>query len=82
MLAKTKLSGIEVLICESLTDSYITHDKFVLVNNELKEYDDVKEGIKNLKTSTFNQRFWFIYNNVLGYNVLFSLFITSFSLFV
>ena len=80
MLAK--LSGIEVLICESLTDSYITHDKFVLVNNELKEYDDVKEGIKNLKTSTFNQRFWFIYNNVLGYNVLFSLFITSFSLFV
>ena len=30
----------------SLTDSNITHDEFILIN----EYDDMKEEIKNLKT--------------------------------
>ena len=28
-------------------NSYISHEKFVLVNNELGEYNDMKEGIKN-----------------------------------
>ena len=31
-------------------DSNINHVKFVLINNSLKEYDDIKEEIKNLKT--------------------------------
>ena len=48
MLAKSKLNSIEVLISKALIDSNISHDKFVLVNNMLKEYDDMKQEIKNL----------------------------------
>ena len=47
MLAKPKLNTIEVSISKALIDSNISHDKFVSVNNLLKEYDDMKEEIKN-----------------------------------
>ena len=50
MLAKFKLKSIEVLISNSLIDSVISHDEIVLINNVLKEYNKMKEGIKNLKT--------------------------------
>ena len=33
-----------------LLNSVISHDEFVLINNVLKEYNEMKEGIKNLKT--------------------------------
>ena len=49
-LAKSKLNIIEVLISKSLTDSNISHDEFVSINNVLKEYEELKEKIKNLKT--------------------------------
>ena len=39
------LNRIEVLSSKALIDSYISRDKFVLVNNFLKEYD-MKEKIK------------------------------------
>ena len=48
--AKTKLNSIEVLISKALIDLNISHDEFILVNNVLKEYDDMKKEIKNLKT--------------------------------
>ena len=41
---------MEVLISEDLINSRISHEEFILVNNVLKEYDDMKEAIKNLKT--------------------------------
>ena len=44
-LAKTKLNSTEILMHESLIDSYISHDEFVLVNNVLKIYDDMKKEI-------------------------------------
>ena len=50
MLAKSKLNSIEVLISKALIDSNISHGKFVLINNALKEYDNMKEEIKNLKS--------------------------------
>ena len=50
MLAKSKLNSLEILISEALMDSNINHDEFILINNVLKKYDDVKEEIKNLKT--------------------------------
>ena len=50
LLAKSKLSSIEVSISKALIDSIIIHDKFVLIKNVLKEYDKVKKEIKNLKT--------------------------------
>ena len=57
LLAKTKLNSIEVLISKALIDSYFRHDEFVLVDNVLKEYDNMKVEIKNLNTSTVSQRF-------------------------
>ena len=46
-----KLNSIEVLISNALTNSNISHDEFVLINNDLKEHDDMKDEINNLKTS-------------------------------
>ena len=39
LLAKTKSNTIEVLISRALVDSCISHKKYVLINNMLKEYD-------------------------------------------
>ena len=50
MLAKSKTNRIEVLISKALIDSNISHDEFLLINNVLKEYDKMKEEIKNLKS--------------------------------
>ena len=47
LLAKTGLNSLEVLISKVLIASYISQDEFVLANNVLKEYDDMKEEIKN-----------------------------------
>ena len=49
LLPKTNLNSIEVLISIDLINSIIKHDEFVLMNNVLKEYDDMKEEIKDLK---------------------------------
>ena len=38
---------MSVLISKALTDSNISHDEFVLINNALKEYQKMKEEIKN-----------------------------------
>ena len=47
LLAKTKLNTIKVLICEALTDPFMSNDEFASVNTMLKEYDDMKEKRKN-----------------------------------
>ena len=51
-LQNLKSNSIEVLISKTLIDSNINHDRFVLINNVLNEYDDTKEEIKNLNTYT------------------------------
>ena len=51
LLAKSKLSIIEVLISKALNDSNISHDEFILINNVLKEIYDIKEEIKNSNKS-------------------------------
>ena len=45
MLAKTKLNNMEALI-----DSNISYNEFIVINNVLNEYNDMKEEIKKLKT--------------------------------
>ena len=50
MLAKSKLNSVEVLISKTSIDSVISHDEFVLINDAAKEYYEMKEEIKNLKT--------------------------------
>ena len=47
LLAKSKLTSIEVLICKALIDSNISYDKFFLINNVLKTFYDTKEEIRN-----------------------------------
>ena len=50
LIAKSKLNSTEFLICKALVDSDISHDEFILINNVLKKYDEMKEEIKNLET--------------------------------
>ena len=50
LFAKFKLNGIEVLISKILIDANISHDEFVLMNNVVKEYDNIKKEMKTLKT--------------------------------
>ena len=47
LLWNTKLNAIEILISNAFIDSYISHDEFVPVNNASREYNDMKEEIKN-----------------------------------
>ena len=57
MLANSKLNSVEVLIYKALMGSIISLDEFVLANNLLNEYDNMKEEIKNIKTSIVHRRF-------------------------
>ena len=50
VLGKDKLNTIEVLISNALIDSYISYDEFDSVN-DLREYNEMKNGIKNPETS-------------------------------
>ena len=34
---------------KALIDSVVGHDEFLLINNVLKEYNKIKEEIKNLR---------------------------------
>ena len=49
LLAKTKLNSMEVLISEAFIDGSISHGEVSLINNVLKEYDDLKEQLKSLR---------------------------------
>ena len=48
---KIVLLGKEVIISEALIDPYISHDEFVSANNVLRACKEIKEEIKNPKTS-------------------------------
>ena len=51
MLGKSKLNTIKVLITKALINSYFSNDEFVLNNNVLREYNEMKEQKKILKLS-------------------------------
>ena len=51
------LNIIGVLISMALINLCIIQDGFAVAKKMLREYDEMKEEIKNLKTSTFYQRF-------------------------
>ena len=46
MLTKTKLNTIKILVSKALIDSIINHDELGLVNNMLREYDEIGEENK------------------------------------
>ena len=58
MLAKSKLNTTEVVLSKALIDPNISHDEFALINNLLKEYNDMKEEIKNYNDK--QRTLWFI----------------------
>ena len=64
MLAKTKLNNIDVLISKSLIDSYISHDKFVLINNALKNMMIWKKKLIILKLHELIKTFNTLISNV------------------
>ena len=47
LLPKSKLNSIEVLISKALIDSNINHEKFVLINNVVKDFYGMKQEMKN-----------------------------------
>ena len=58
LLGKDKLNTIEILISKSLNNSYVSHDEFVLVNNVLREYYEMKKQIKNEHTIEKQKNIW------------------------
>ena len=50
MLTESKLNNTKVLIFKALIDSVICDDEFVLQNNVIKEYEEMKEERLILKT--------------------------------
>ena len=58
LLGKDKLNTIEILISKSLNNSYVSHDEFVLVNNVLREYYEMKKEIKNEHTIEKQKNIW------------------------
>ena len=45
LLGKDKLNTIEVQISKSLINTYISHDKFVSVNNVLRDYNEIENYV-------------------------------------
>ena len=45
---------MEGFIANALIDLDISHDVFVSMNNVLREYNDIKEAIKNSKNIVYN----------------------------
>ena len=54
MLTKSKVNSLEVLISKALMDSNISYDEFVLINNVLREHEDMKEEIISLSKILFH----------------------------
>ena len=46
LLTKSKLKSLEVLIYKAFINSKISYDEFVLTNNVLKKFFDMKEDKK------------------------------------
>ena len=49
LFAKSKLNSINVLISKALTDSNISLDESIIINNVLKEFPDIKKKKKKSK---------------------------------
>ena len=50
MLARSKLNGVEYKISGALINKEISHEDFTTIINEEKNYRELKEGIRMMKT--------------------------------
>ena len=71
MLAKSKLNSIAFLISKVLIDSNIIHEEFILLNNGLKEFYDMKDEIKNYidKYKFYNNKYYWLLHTYKIYNI-------------
>ena len=51
-MVEYELHNVENLISKTLIESNMNHGEFVLINNVLREYDNLKKENKNVKTLT------------------------------
>ena len=51
MLARSKLNSIGTLMSQALIDLDISHEEFKTIVNEKEKYEQMKEKIRNIKTS-------------------------------
>ena len=49
MLARSKLSSIESKISEALINSQISHEDFITIINEKRNYRELKESIRMMQ---------------------------------
>ena len=52
LLVEYELHNVENLISKTLIESNMNHGEFALINNVLREYDNLKKENKNVKTLT------------------------------
>ena len=49
MLARNKVNSIEIKISEALINNQISHEDFITIINEQKNYRELKESIRMMK---------------------------------
>ena len=56
MLARSKLNSIENKISEALINNEISHENFMTIINEEKEYRELKESTRIMKSQRSDMR--------------------------
>ena len=49
MLAKSKLSSIELLVSQALIDMEISHEEFITILKEKDKYEKMEENVRNVR---------------------------------
>ena len=58
LIAKSKLNSIENIISKALIDNKISHEQLTTIINEAKNYRNLKESIKMMKSQRSDIRNW------------------------
>ena len=64
LLAKSKINSTEAWISKALIDSNISHDEFVLINNVLRKFYDIKNSVE-IKIPITNKNSSYTWNDVV-----------------
>ena len=56
MLAKSKLSSIEILVSQALIDMEMSHEEFVAIFKEKDKFEKMKENVRNVSEKEENVR--------------------------
>ena len=56
MLAKSKLSRIETLVSQALTDMEISYEEFITIFKEKDKYEKMKKNVRSINKKTENMR--------------------------